>query len=78
MLNVRPAKSEDIPEILNLLVQVDMVHHNGRPDIFKGPTTKYDAGQLEEILINKEAPVFVCVNDEGKVVGYKYLLNAKK
>ena len=33
---VRRAEVRDIPAILNLLVQVDMVHHNGRPDLFKG------------------------------------------
>ena len=49
MLSVRRATNEDITAILNLLVQVDMVHHNGRPDIFKGPTTKYNADQLKEI-----------------------------
>ena len=45
---VRPARPEDIPAILELLVQVDMVHHEGRPDLFKGPATKYSAEELEE------------------------------
>ena len=39
---VRRAAEKDIPKILDLLVQVDMVHHQGRPDIFKGPATKYN------------------------------------
>ena len=39
--NVRRASKKDIPAIMDLLVQVNMVHHNGRPDLFKGPTTKY-------------------------------------
>ena len=34
---VRRAQQDDIPMIMELLVQVDMVHHNGRPDLFKGP-----------------------------------------
>ena len=34
-LNVRKATEKDIPKILDLLIQVDMVHHNGCPDIFK-------------------------------------------
>ena len=46
-LKVRRAVVKDIPKILDLLVQVDMVHHNGRPDIFKGPATKFSAGQLQ-------------------------------
>ena len=45
-LTVRKATEKDIPKILDLLVQVDMVHHNGRPDIFKGPATKYDEEEL--------------------------------
>ena len=47
---VRRAIKSDIPRIIELLVQVDMVHHNGRPDIFKGPTTKYTSAELEDIL----------------------------
>ena len=39
-LTVRKATEKDILKLLDLLVQVDMVHHNGRPDIFKGPATK--------------------------------------
>lgn len=49
MNQVRRAEIKDIPRILELLVQVDMVHHNGRPDIFKGPATKYNAKELEQI-----------------------------
>ena len=56
---VRRAEKKDIPAIMDLLVQVDMVHHNGRPDIFKGPTTKYDEKQLEEIIADDEKPVFL-------------------
>ena len=50
MNRVRRAESKDIPAILQLLVQVDMVHHNGRPDLFRGPATKYSAPELEQIL----------------------------
>ena len=42
---IRRAKENDIPDVLRLLVQVCMVHHNGRPDLFKGPATKYTAEQ---------------------------------
>ena len=50
MNSVRSAEARDIPAILDLLVQVDMVHHNGRPDLFKGPATKYSAEELERII----------------------------
>ena len=80
MNTVRRAKEEDIQGILKLLVEVDMVHHNGRPDIFKGPATKYNEEQLGEIIRDDKTPVFVCVDDEGKVLGhafciYKQVLN---
>ena len=72
MSKVRRANTEDIPAILELLVQVDMVHHNGRPDLFKGPATKYDAEELKEIIANDKTPVFVCVDDNGKVLGHLF------
>ena len=75
MMKVRKAGREDIPRILELLVQVDMVHHLGRPDIFKGPATKYNAGQLEEILENEQTPVFVCVDDSGRVSGHAFCIH---
>ena len=72
MLTVRRAEPRDIPAILNLLVQVDMVHHNGRPDLFKGPATKYSAEELEGILADEETPVFVCVDGNDRVLGHGF------
>ena len=46
LLTIRRAEERDIPGIMDLLVQVCMVHHRIRPDLFKGPTTKYDADEL--------------------------------
>jgi isopentenyl-diphosphate delta-isomerase len=71
-LILRKAEPKDIPTILNLLLQVNMVHHNGRPDLFKGPTTKYSAAELEEILRNDETPVFVCADETGRVLGHGF------
>jgi ribosomal protein S18 acetylase RimI-like enzyme len=69
---IRRACEEDIPGLLKLLLQVDMVHHEGRPDLFKGPATKYDAEQLKVILKDDKKPVFVCVDDEGSVLGHAF------
>ena len=69
-LKVRRAVVKDIPKILDLLVQVDMVHHNGRPDIFKGPATKFSAGQLEKIISDSSTPVFVCVDSNDVPLGH--------
>lgn len=75
MKNVRRAGRDDIPGILELLVQVDMVHHRGRPDLFKGPATKYSAEELEDIVQNDSTPVFVCVNEEGTVMGHAFCIH---
>ena len=71
---IRRAEIKDIPGILELLVQVDMVHHNGRPDLFKGPATKYNAEEIEEILKNDNSPVFVNVDEEGNVLGHAFCI----
>ena len=75
MNEIRRAAIKDIPGILDLLVQVDMVHHNGRPDLFKGPATKYNADQLAGIIADDETPVFVCVDENGRVLGHAFCIH---
>ena len=69
---VRKAEARDIPAILNLLLQVNMVHHNGRPDLFRGPTTKYSEDELKGILSDDGTPVFVCVDGDDRVLGHGF------
>ena len=72
---VRRATTADIPRILELLVQVCMVHHNGRPDLFKGPATKYNAEELEKIVQDPATPVFVCVAENGVIAGHGFCIH---
>ena len=72
---VRRAEKKDINGLLNLLVQVDMVHHNGRPDLFKGPATKYNAEELEKIIACDDTPVFVCTDEGGFVYGHAFCIS---
>ena len=74
MHTVRRAAERDIPAILELLVQVNLVHHRGRPDLFKGPTTKYTDDELRDILASDETPVFVCVDGEDRVLGHGFCI----
>ena len=37
-MNIRRAKEQDMGGINNLLCQVLMIHHKGRPDLFKEDT----------------------------------------
>ena len=75
MNNVRKATNKDIERILELLVQVDMVHHNGRPDLFKGPATKYNSEELEKILAQEDTPVFVCVDENDVALGHAFCIH---
>ena len=74
-IRVRRAVASDIPRILELLVQVDMVHHNGRPDLFKGPATKYSAAELEKIIADDLTPVFVCTDDSDRALGHAFCIH---
>ena len=67
---IRRAQEKDIPRVLELLVQVNMVHHIDRPDLFKGPTTKYNGEELKEIFRNDDTPVFVFEDENGIVQGH--------
>ena len=72
---VRRAEIADIPRILELLIQVDMVHHNGRPDIFKGPATKYNEEELRAIIVDDQAPVFVWTDETDIPMGHAFCIH---
>ncbi len=75
---IRRAEEKDIEGILKLLVQVDMVHHNGRPDLFKGPTTKYSKEELQDIVKDDKRPVFVCADDNDSVLGHAFCVHKQE
>ena len=67
---IRKASNKDIPRIIELLHQVNMVHHVIRPDLFKPHTTKYNEQELETMFKDDSKPVFVY--DDGEVQGYAF------
>ena len=67
---IRKARKEDIKRIIALLHQVNMVHHEIRPDLFKPHTTKYNEQELETMLDDDSKPIFVY--DDGLVLGYAF------
>ena len=75
MGRVRRAEERDIPQLLELLLQVDMVHHNGRPDIFKGPATKYSEDELKDLLKDDTYIIFVWVDDSDKAKGHAFCMH---
>ena len=64
---VRRAKIKDIEKINELLLQVAMVHHYGRPDLFKANCRKYKNDELVEIVKDDNRPIFVA-EDDGVVI----------
>ena len=71
-MHIRRAEQKDMSGINNLLRQVLMVHHNGRPDIFKANAKKYTDEQLSEIIQDDKKPIFVCVDESEAVLGYAF------
>ena len=69
-MHIRRAVEHDIDDILRLLVEVNMVHHTIRPDLFKGPATKYNAQELAQKLKDDDEPIFVYADDEDRLLGY--------
>jgi ribosomal protein S18 acetylase RimI-like enzyme len=67
---IRKANKKDIKRIIELLHQVNMVHHVIRPDLFKPHTTKYNEQELEAMLDDDSKPIFV--HDDGEVQGYAF------
>ena len=70
MYTIRRAEPRDIPAVLRLLRQVNLVHHQGRPDLFR-LATKYGAEDLSAIFSNDDAPVFVYDKD-GAILGHAF------
>jgi len=71
-MNIRRAKLADMPGINKLLNQVLMVHHNGRPDLFKSNVKKYTDEELAILIEDDSKPIFVAVDEEEEVLGYAF------
>ena len=72
-MRIRRAEKKDIPVINELLDQVDLVHHNARPDLFK-IGRKYDDEQLEALIDNEIRPIYVAVDDGDRPMGYIFCI----
>ena len=68
----RRADKNDISSIMQLLHQVNMVHYELRPDLFKPHTTKYDEQELAALLSDDSTPIFVYDDGLGHVLGHAF------
>lgn len=71
-MNIRRAVQKDLDGINALLCQVLMVHHKGRPDLFRANAKKYTDDQLISIFSDDSRPVFVAVDENETVLGYAF------
>lgn len=74
-MEIRRATIEDIPGLDKLLMQVCLVHHQQRPDLFKYGQRKYTAEELKALLLDNTRPVFVAVNEKGEVLAHAFCIH---
>ena len=58
---------------MELLRQVGLVHHNGRPDLFKAGT-KYTREELALLIEDDSRPIFAAVDETDTVLGYAFCI----
>ena len=68
-MEIRLATESDIEDIKSLLLQIDLIHNDIRPDIFKRNALKYNNDDLIEIINNPLTPIFNYY-DNNKVIGH--------
>ncbi|MBQ8842547.1 MAG: GNAT family N-acetyltransferase, partial [Ruminiclostridium sp.] len=73
-MKIRKAEIKDLEGIKSLLLQVLTVHHNGRPDIFKGNCRKYTDEEIIAIIGNEKTPVLIAADEDDKVMGYAFCI----
>lgn len=71
-MNIRHAQEKDMEKIMELLNQVLTVHHEGRPDLFKGNCTKYTYRELKEKINDPQMPILVAADEKDQVLGYAF------
>ncbi len=74
MAEIRRARECDMKDINRLLVQVNMVHHQGRPDLFRAGKKKYTDEQLRKLIHDDSRPIFVAVDEQEQVLGYAFCI----
>lgn len=77
-MKIRRAKDTDLSGINRLLLQVLMVHYNGRPDLFRANTKKYSDEELITIIHDDSKPIFVALDDQDEVLGYAFCVFQQK
>lgn len=70
---IRLAEPRDLDAVNELLRQVLLVHHTGRPDLFNAVGKKYTDAEILDIFADPQTPVFV-YEEGGEVLGYAFCI----
>ncbi len=73
-MNIRRATEQDMERINDLLLQVCLVHHKGRPDLFKYGAKKYTDEELKRLIHDDSRPIFVAADETDLVLGYAFCI----
>ena len=73
-MNIIRANESYMDGINDLLMQVCLVHHVGRPDLLKYGAKKYTDVELKELLADDSRPVFAAVDENSNVLGYCFCI----
>lgn len=73
-MNIRRAGEQDLEGLKKLLFQVNQIHADGRPDLFKAGGIKYTDQELQEILQDDQRPVFVYTENPECILGYAFCI----
>lgn len=73
-MHIRRACKDDLKRVRELLLQVNNVHAQGRPDIFIKDGIKYTDEELLSIFENDNTPVYVFTDDEDFLCGYGFCI----
>ncbi len=72
--HIRRATEDDLSAINKLLYEVQKVHSDVRPDLFREGGKKYEDEELKTIIADNHRPVFVAERD-GTVLGYAFCVH---
>ncbi len=70
---IRQAVPKDIPQIIDLLYQVQQIHADGRPDLFKSGEKKYSREELLRLFDDPDRPIYVAM-DKDRLLGYAFCI----
>ena len=73
-MQVRRAQEKDMERIDALLMQVERIHHEGRPDLFRVGRKKYTDEELRKLIHDDSRPILVAADEKDAVMGYAFCI----